>query len=52
MFLAHFMGDIHQPLHVAFAADEGGNAILVRWYRAKSNLHHVGISFCMLERDS
>ncbi|XP_078431185.1 endonuclease 4-like [Wolffia australiana] len=41
MFLAHFMGDVHQPLHVGFADDEGGNTILVRWYKAKSNLHHV-----------
>ncbi|CAA7402060.1 unnamed protein product [Spirodela intermedia] len=41
MFLAHFMGDIHQPLHVGFLDDEGGNTILVRWYRRKTNLHHV-----------
>ncbi|CAA6665332.1 unnamed protein product [Spirodela intermedia] len=40
MFLAHFMGDIHQPLHVGFLDDEGGNTILVRWYRRKTNLHH------------
>jgi len=24
-FLIHFVGDIHQPLHVAFDSDEGGN---------------------------
>ncbi|KAJ6853643.1 putative bifunctional nuclease precursor [Iris pallida] len=41
MFLAHFVGDIHQPLHVSFADDEGGNTIVVHWYRRKSNLHHV-----------
>ncbi|MQM06462.1 hypothetical protein Taro_039281 [Colocasia esculenta] len=41
MFLAHFMGDIHQPLHVGFAADEGGNTIAIRWYKRKTNLHHV-----------
>lgn len=41
MFLAHFVGDIHQPLHAGFEADEGGNTILVHWYRRKSNLHHV-----------
>uniref|UniRef100_A0A1D1YVZ5 Aspergillus nuclease S1 n=1 Tax=Anthurium amnicola TaxID=1678845 RepID=A0A1D1YVZ5_9ARAE len=41
MFLAHFMGDVHQPLHVGFADDEGGNTIVVRWYRRKTNLHHV-----------
>ncbi|XP_020099563.1 endonuclease 2-like isoform X1 [Ananas comosus] len=41
MFLAHFMGDVHQPLHVGFADDEGGNTIIVHWYRRKTNLHHV-----------
>ncbi|KAL5986896.1 hypothetical protein ACLOJK_015230 [Asimina triloba] len=41
MFLSHFIGDIHQPLHVGFVGDEGGNTIIVRWYRRKTNLHHV-----------
>ncbi|KQK02516.1 endonuclease 2 [Brachypodium distachyon] len=41
MFLAHFVGDVHQPLHVAFEKDEGGNTIMVHWYRRKANLHHV-----------
>ncbi|XP_047052946.1 endonuclease 2-like [Lolium rigidum] len=41
MFLAHFVGDVHQPLHVAFEEDEGGNTINVHWYKAKANLHHV-----------
>ncbi|KAJ3708905.1 hypothetical protein LUZ61_012610 [Rhynchospora tenuis] len=39
MFLAHFVGDIHQPLHCGFAADYGGNNIPVNWYDVKSNLH-------------
>ncbi|KZV57586.1 endonuclease precursor-like [Dorcoceras hygrometricum] len=41
LFLAHFMGDIHQPMHVGFTSDEGGNTIELRWFRHKSNLHHV-----------
>ncbi|TYG48543.1 hypothetical protein ES288_D10G023800v1 [Gossypium darwinii] len=41
LFLSHFMGDIHQPMHVGFTTDEGGNTIAVRWFRHKSNLHHV-----------
>ncbi|XP_059623244.1 endonuclease 1-like [Cornus florida] len=41
LFLSHFMGDIHQPLHVGFTTDEGGNTINLRWFRHKSNLHHV-----------
>ncbi|RLN23283.1 endonuclease 2-like [Panicum miliaceum] len=41
MFLAHFVGDVHQPLHVGYEDDEGGNTIIVHWYRRKTNLHHV-----------
>ncbi|XP_077243269.1 endonuclease 4-like isoform X2 [Tasmannia lanceolata] len=41
LFLSHFMGDIHQPLHVGFTGDEGGNTIVIRWFRRKTNLHHV-----------
>jgi hypothetical protein len=41
MFLAHFVGDVHQPLHVGYEDDEGGNTIIVHWYRRKANLHHV-----------
>nr|CAB3476443.1 unnamed protein product [Digitaria exilis] len=41
MFLAHFVGDVHQPLHVSYEEDEGGNTIIVHWYRRKTNLHHV-----------
>ncbi|TKY59333.1 Endonuclease 4 [Spatholobus suberectus] len=41
MFLSHFVGDVHQPLHVGFIGDLGGNSITVRWYQRKTNLHHV-----------
>ncbi|CAF2063216.1 hypothetical protein Bca4012_101294 [Brassica carinata] len=41
LFLSHFMGDIHQPLHVGFASDKGGNTIEVHWYTRKANLHHI-----------
>ncbi|KAI5385409.1 Endonuclease 4 [Lathyrus oleraceus] len=41
LFLSHFVGDVHQPLHVGFTGDLGGNSITVRWYRRKTNLHHV-----------
>ncbi|KAF5742249.1 Bifunctional nuclease i [Tripterygium wilfordii] len=41
LFLSHFMGDVHQPMHVGFTSDEGGNTIELRWFRHKSNLHHV-----------
>ncbi|KAI7745518.1 hypothetical protein M8C21_015306 [Ambrosia artemisiifolia] len=41
LFLSHFMGDIHQPLHVGFTSDRGGNTIDVHWYTRKAVLHHV-----------
>ncbi|XP_044489676.1 endonuclease 2 [Mangifera indica] len=41
LFLSHFIGDIHQPLHVGFTSDRGGNTIDVHWYTRKQNLHHV-----------
>jgi hypothetical protein len=28
-------------MHVGFTSDEGGNTIDLRWYKHKSNLHHV-----------
>ncbi|XP_021753676.1 endonuclease 2 [Chenopodium quinoa] len=41
LFLSHFIGDIHQPLHVSHVSDKGGNTIDVHWYTRKTNLHHV-----------
>ncbi|KAK9276290.1 hypothetical protein L1049_005821 [Liquidambar formosana] len=41
LFVSHFMGDIHQPLHVGFTSDRGGNTIDVHWYTRKAVLHHV-----------
>jgi hypothetical protein len=40
-FLVHFVGDIHQPLHVGRRDDQGGNLIQVRWFGEPSNLHKV-----------
>jgi hypothetical protein len=39
--LVHFVGDLHQPLHVSHRADRGGNEIDVRWFGEPSNLHWV-----------
>ncbi|KAH8662277.1 phospholipase C/P1 nuclease domain-containing protein [Xylariales sp. PMI_506] len=39
-FVIHFVGDIHQPLHVEDVA-LGGNGIMVKWGNAQLNLHHV-----------
>ena len=39
--LIHFIGDLHQPLHVGRAEDQGGNRIQVSWFSRTSNLHRV-----------
>ncbi len=40
-FLLHFVGDVHQPLHVSNDRDQGGNAKLVSAAGiAAGNLHH------------
>ncbi|XP_074269933.1 endonuclease 4-like [Silene latifolia] len=41
MFLAHFMGDLHQPLHLGYSEDLGGNRIIISWYNKTTNLHRV-----------
>jgi hypothetical protein len=40
-FLVHFIGDLHQPLHVGRAEDLGGNKIVAYWFDQKTNLHSV-----------
>jgi len=41
MFVIHFHGDIHQPLHVAFGSDLGGNDIEGTYYGEQWNLHSI-----------
>ena len=38
-FLAHFVGDLHQPLHAGYGADRGGNTINMRYHGQATNLH-------------
>ena len=40
-FLVHFVGDLHQPLHVGRRADRGGNSIKVTLFGQETNLHSV-----------
>jgi hypothetical protein len=40
-FLVHFVGDVHQPLHVGRGGDRGANQIKVNWFGELSNLHAV-----------
>ncbi|MDF1741238.1 MAG: S1/P1 nuclease [Verrucomicrobiales bacterium] len=37
----HFVGDIHQPLHVGRRDDKGGNRIQVEWFEEEYSLHKV-----------
>ncbi len=40
-FLIHFIGDIHQPMHVGKTSDLGGNKISVVFFSKETNLHSV-----------
>ncbi len=40
-FVAHFVADLHQPLHVGREDDRGGNRIPVRIGKRDTNLHAV-----------
>ncbi len=40
-FLVHFVGDVHQPLHVGRGADRGGNDIRISWQGLPANLHET-----------
>jgi hypothetical protein len=40
-FIAHLVGDIHQPLHAGFAEDRGGNSVEVIFNGRKENLHSL-----------
>lgn len=40
MWVVHFLGDVHQPLHTE-NMDRGGNGIKVLWGGRSVNLHHV-----------
>lgn len=56
MALGHWVGDIHQPLHISFADDRGGNSIEAKLLQGKcgtsayrvENLHGVWDN-CLLE---
>jgi len=39
--LVHFMGDLHQPLHIGRKEDKGGNSVKVKWFNRNTNLHSV-----------
>jgi S1/P1 Nuclease len=40
-FLGHWVGDVHQPLHVSFEDDRGGNGVKVSGVLCGGKLHGV-----------
>lgn len=40
-FYIHFLGDLHQPLHVGLADDLGGNRVKLGWFKRDTNLHAI-----------
>lgn len=38
-FIVHFIGDLHQPMHVSREEDKGGNTIQVNYAGVGTNLH-------------
>ena len=39
--LVHFVGDLHQPMHIGQKEDKGGNSVKVQWFGKGTNLHAV-----------
>jgi hypothetical protein len=55
LFLVHFVGDLHQPLHCEDNDDQGGNKVPVWAWGRETNLHSVwdsGILDHMADEDS
>ncbi|MDD3080278.1 MAG: S1/P1 nuclease [Paludibacter sp.] len=40
-FLVHFIGDLHQPMHLGRVEDLGGNKLSINWFGRKTNVHAV-----------
>lgn len=41
LILFHLIGDIHQPMHVGYGSDRGGNNIKLSFYGNARNLHSI-----------
>ncbi len=44
-FLIHFVGDLHQPMHLGRADDLGGNRVPYRWFGSDINIHSLWDSY-------
>jgi hypothetical protein len=41
LFVVHFIGDLHQPLHSSNDADKGGNEVTISFSGERMNLHRL-----------
>jgi hypothetical protein len=48
-YLGHWVGDVHQPLHVSFEDDRGGNEVGISGGLCNWNLHAVW-DRCIIEQ--
>ncbi len=48
-FIVHFVGDLHQPLHVGRPEDRGGNDIRINFDGKNSNLHALWDSLMIVK---
>ena len=51
MFLGHWIGDIHQPLHVSFQSDWGGNKVKVESKTNRCTTLHWIWDSCIIGTD-
>jgi len=51
LYLFHLIGDLHQPLHVGYGADKGGNTFQVNYKDKGSNLHSFWDSGMIKDRN-
>lgn len=49
--LSHWITDLHQPLHMGFAEDRGGNDLMVQFNGEEYNLHRVWDTLILQEKD-
>lgn len=49
-FIGHFIGDLHQPMHVSFADDLGGNRTQISYYGEPTNLHIMWDIYLLAQR--
>ncbi|MDO9153871.1 MAG: S1/P1 nuclease [Paludibacter sp.] len=49
-FLVHFVGDLHQPMHLGRFEDLGGNKIKTMWFGKEINIHSLWDTYMIESR--